>query len=433
MKKRKGSLQEKAGKWYLVKTIKFADGNKQKWFPLNLTTEASKKEINKKIDEINKRLENIDSNLEQDSRIEKYGNLSFNYFIDAYLEYKKNKVQRVTYDDYCGSTKKIKKYFSQVNIKFKDYNPIHIQGFVNYLIDKKLNPKTIDGYLNLLHDIFKYAVFLGIFKDNIVKRVERPKIKKIEYSYFTTEQIKYLCEKLEENDTIYSLPIILTATYGLRQSEVIGLLWSSIDFEQNKIYINNKVVCSQKGYSSITYSSHTMKTKASERTLPLLPKIKELLQKKQKQITENIVRVGKKYNRDYIDYVCVDDNGKRLKGHTLYINFCRLLKKYKLPHIRFHDLRHSCASMLVANNLPIKTVQEWLGHSNIKTTANIYAHTDFSMQKDNGDKVEEILFNNKKALTQDQLEYLRLLNERIAELEKQVENNNQETNSGQTI
>ena len=435
MKKYKGSLQEKSGKWYLVLNVKFQDGTKQKWFPLNLPVDAPKKDVYQKIAEINNRVDNEQMGALEDTMLaDKYGNLTLNYFIDLYLEYKKDKVQRVTYDDYCGDTKTIKKYFSQVNLKLRELNLIHIQGFVNYLIDKKLSAKSINRYLNMLYDIFSYAIFLGILKKNIIKQIERPKVKKIEYHYYDAEQIKDLCKKLEEEDSIYSLPIIITATYGLRRSEIIGLLWSSIDFEQDKIYINNKVICSQKGNEKITYSSHIMKTKASERTLPLLPEIKVLLKKKQQRITDNIIKAGSKYNNDYVDYVCVDDNGNRLKAHTLYINFTKLLKKYNMPHIRFHDLRHSCASMLVASKMPIKTIQEWLGHSNYKTTANIYSHTDYKMQIESGNTVEDVLFSKKKnSLSEQQLQYIKMLNDRLNDLEQQIQNSNEETNTGQTI
>ena len=132
--------------------------------------------------------------------------------------------------------------------------------------------------------------------------------------------------------------------------------------------------------------------------------------------------------------MCVDDNGNRLKAHTLYINFTKLLKKYNMPHIRFHDLRHSCASMLVASKMPIKTIQEWLGHSNYKTTANIYSHTDYKMQIESGNTVEDVLFSKKKnSLSEQQLQYIKMLNDRLNDLEQQIQNSNEETNTGQTI
>ena len=84
--------------------------------------------------------------------------------------------------------------------------------------------------------------------------------------------------------------------------------------------------------------------------------------------------------------------------------------------------------------MPIKTIQEWLGHSNYKTTANIYSHTDYKMQIESGNTVEDVLFSKKKnSLSEQQLQYIKMLNDRLNDLEQQIQNSNEETNTGQTI
>ena len=93
---------------------------------------------------------------------------------------------------------------------------------------------------------------------------------------------------------------------------------------------------------------------------------------------ENRRLCGRCYDRRYLDYICVDEMGKRLSPNYLSAAFPRLLEVNGLRHIRFHDLRHSCASLLLANGVPMKQIQEWLGHSDFSTTANIYAHLDYS-------------------------------------------------------
>ena len=87
---------------------------------------------------------------------------------------------------------------------------------------------------------------------------------------------------------------------------------------------------------------------------------------------------GRCYNRNYLDYICVDEMGTLLSPNYVSSAFSKLLEKHGLRHIRFHDLRHSCASLLLANGVPMKQIQEWLGHSDFSTTANIYAHLDYS-------------------------------------------------------
>ena len=86
---------------------------------------------------------------------------------------------------------------------------------------------------------------------------------------------------------------------------------------------------------------------------------------------------SRKSNGKYLDYICVNEMGQRLKPNTLSAGFKRMLKKAGLRDIRLHDLRHSCASLLLANGVPMKQIQEWLGHSDFSTTANIYAHLDY--------------------------------------------------------
>lgn len=129
---------------------------------------------------------------------------------------------------------------------------------------------------------------------------------------------------------------------------------------------------------SVLVQTDTTKTKSSHRTLPLVPEFKEkLLEQKARQ--EEYRRVcGKCYNTEYLEYICVDEMGNLLRPNYVTDTFKRVLEKNGLRPIRFHDLRHSCASLLLANGVPMKQIQEWLGHSDFSTTANIYAHLDYS-------------------------------------------------------
>ena len=90
---------------------------------------------------------------------------------------------------------------------------------------------------------------------------------------------------------------------------------------------------------------------------------------------------GKSYNKDYPGYICVDEMGRLLSPHYLTEAFAMLLKKHGLRKIRYHDLRHSCASLLLTNGVPMKQIQEWLGHSDFSTTANVYAHLECNSKR----------------------------------------------------
>ena len=117
-----------------------------------------------------------------------------------------------------------------------------------------------------------------------------------------------------------------------------------------------------------------MKTDSSRRTLPLIPFVKEELLKhrSQQEYYRKMFRSG--YSKKWLHCVCVDPLGELISPNLLSRQFAELLKRHGLRHIRFHDLRHSCASFLVAGGIPIKQVQLYMGHSNYSTTADIYAH-----------------------------------------------------------
>ena len=171
------------------------------------------------------------------------------------------------------------------------------------------------------------------------------------------------------------LIIYIAVYYGLRRSEILGLKWSAINFKNKTIKINHKVV-KIKGKGLV--GTNKMKTKSSNRTLPLIPHIEKMfLEEKQKQ-NANKKLCGNNYNYKFSDYVCVNPFGDLYKPDFLTQHFVVIQQKYNLKHIRFHDLRHSCASLMLANKIPMKQIQEWLGHSSFQTTADIYSHLDFS-------------------------------------------------------
>lgn len=126
------------------------------------------------------------------------------------------------------------------------------------------------------------------------------------------------------------------------------------------------------------FQRDTTKTKSSCRTLPLVAPFERLLRKVKQQQEINRQVCGSCYCNDYLEYVNVNAIGELMKPNFIIQHFEILLAKNKLKKIRFHDLRHSCASLLYANGVSLKEIQEWLGHSDISTTSNIYTHLDFS-------------------------------------------------------
>ena len=205
--------------------------------------------------------------------------------------------------------------------------------------------------------------------------VERPRKEKFIGSFYDKKEINTLFDIIQGHPL--EVAIKLAAFYGLRREEIIGLKWNAIDFENSTLTIQHTVTeCNLNG-KHIEVASDTAKTDSSLRTMPLVTNFRAmLLAKKEKQ--EHYRKLcGRSYCKEYLDYIFVNEMGERWKPRYLSDGFKRILEQNGLRRIRFHDLRHTCASLLLANNVPMKKNQEWLGHSDFSTTANIYAHLDF--------------------------------------------------------
>lgn len=394
----KSKILQRNGKYYAI--IKYCDEYglvRQKWLNLGINIDANidiQKIAKQKIEEFN--LQNIKKMSTISKKItnkRSNSHMLFSNFAEIWLKSKRKNIQINTYDDYIYEIKIIKKYFDTQELKTRDILPSHIDGFFDFLYSNGVSNNTILHYYVLLNQIFKFAIKNNVVRFNVMDKVDRPKKEKFEHKFYTANQIQQLLDIIEKTNCFIKVPVSLASIYGLRRSEIIGLKWSSIDFENKKIYINHKVIETNKNGKSILYQSDKMKNEASKRELPLTAKAFQILQHAKQQIESNKNMYNKKYISKYCDYVCVDSKGKLISPHRLTTNFAKFLKENNLPKIRFHDLRHSCASMLVANGVSMKSVQEWLGHSNFGTTANIYSHLDFSAKQQSADKIEQIMSN----------------------------------------
>ena len=162
--------------------------------------------------------------------------------------------------------------------------------------------------------------------------------------------------------------------YGLRRSELLGLKWDSIDFENEMLTIRHTVV---KVYTTV--AKDKTKTKSSYRSFPLLPEMRDLFLTLRDEQERNRRLLGRGYVKT--DYVFCWPDGRPFTSDYVSHRFGKLLKKYGLPPIRLHDLRHSCASFLINRGFDLKAVQEWMGHADIGTTANIYGHLEIQRKQ----------------------------------------------------
>jgi len=364
-----GHLQEKNGYFYIVLSYKDDEGKrKSKWIPTKLPIKGNKKKAEKMLlDARNTFVPESDPVIDD---------MLFSDFMLNWLEIIKPTVALATYSAYSTTVKNIiVPYFKKRKITLSQLKPTDIQTFYSDQL-KRVTANSVIHYHANIHKALKYAVKVDLIPTNPADKVERPKVGRYVGSFYDTNEVQKLFEAARE--THLEIPVFLGAFYGLRRSEVIGLRWDAIDFTNNTFTIKHTVTSFSLDGKKVQVAQDTTKTKSSMRTLPLVPAFRERLLALREQQDEHRRVCGRCYNRQYLDYVCVDEMGTLLSPNYLSAAFPKLLEKNGLRRIRFHDLRHSCASLLLANGVPMKQIQEWLGHSDFSTTANIYAHLDYS-------------------------------------------------------
>ncbi len=397
MKRITGRLTEKNGKWYAVINLYTTEGKrKEKWVNLDLESKrGNKTEATHRLAEILAKYnrENSYTQRESISHAEKEKRRIAGQMVEEYLKewletYKCN-ISILTYNTYKQLTdKKIAPYFTKLGIPLKELTGDDINEFYVSLRNSGLTGATAQRYHSMLHLAFKQAVKRGIIATNPCDQADRPKSTQYIGTYYNTEELKKLIDCLEGDPM--RIVVILAAYYGLRRSEVLGLKWDAVDFDDNKIHIRHKIIENKlKGSQLEGYD--VMKTKSSYRSMPLIPFIRDVLleEKKNQEDMKRVLRGA--YNRKYEEYICVDAAGDLIKPQYATTHFNVILRKNNLKIIRFHDLRHSCASMLLASKVPMKMIQDWLGHSDMSTTANIYSHIDYTSKMESADAIENAL------------------------------------------
>lgn len=269
-----------------------------------------------------------------------------------------------------------------VTITLQGLTPKDIQDFYLEKL-KTVSASSVIHYHANIHRALKHAVKLDLIPTNPADKVDRPKKDRFIGSFYDAEEVNKLFEV--SKGTKLEFPILFGAFYGLRRSEALGLKWDAIDFENDSITIRHTVTSVTLDGKVQLVAADTTKTKSSLRTLPLVPFVKERLLVLKKEQENNRRLCGRSYHKQYAGYVCINEMGDLIKPHYVTEQFPKLLDANGLRRIRFHDLRHSCASLMLANGVPMKQIQDWLGHSDFSTTANIYAHLDYSTKLSSAD------------------------------------------------
>jgi len=239
-----------------------------------------------------------------------------------------------------------------------------------------------------LHTAFEYGVKMGLLSGNPMEKLNIPRADRHEATFYNADELNTLFEVFK-GDKI-ELIVHIAAYYGLRRCEILGLKWDAIDFANKTLSVQRKVVSDydESGKMQL-YVESRLKTYSTRRTLPLIPHIEEMLLER-KKAEENLAGKGGPYD----GFICRDQSGNLISPDYVTSRFGYMIKKSGLRHLRFHDMRHSCASLLLAHDVPMKEIQEWLGHSNYTVTANLYSHLEYNAKVNSAETISRALGRN---------------------------------------
>ena len=310
---------------------------------------------------------------------EQIENLLFADYLKLYLPYtrkRKKPIEDTTYASYEGNIKSpIGPYFREQGIKLKDLDARDIQEFYDIQL-QRVTANTVIHYHAIIRLALTFARKNGWISENPIDEVDKPEKNHYVGKFYSADELSKVFKLTK--DTNLEVPVLMGGFYGLRRSECVGLRWSAIDLTNNVFYINHTVTTPRVNGKLKIVAKDRAKTKSSLRALPLDMAFKErllVIKERQEMYRKKFKR---SYSKEWLDYVMVDELGGLIMPNYVTSAFKRLLTKNDLRPIRFHDLRHTSASLLLNNGVQLKDIQMWLGHSDFSTTANIYAHLDAS-------------------------------------------------------
>src|SRR5215204_3861141 len=268
------------------------------------------------------------------------------------------------------------------SVKLKALSPTHVRGLYKEKLES-LSPRTVQYIHVTLHKALKQAVSDGLIPRNVTEAVKPPQIRQEEIRPLMPEQVNALLSAAR-GDRLEALYVLAIHT-GLRQGELLGLKWEDVDLEGGTLQVR-RTLTTAKGGPVLS----TPKTKGSRRTVKLTQSAIEALRSHLQRQLGEIDRAGSLWEENGL--IFASEKGEPLdRRGTVKYQFKKLLKCAGLPDIRFHDLRHTCATLLLGRNVNPKIVSEMLGHASIAITLDTYSHVLPNMQNEAAKAMEDAL------------------------------------------
>ncbi|PEE73590.1 site-specific integrase [Priestia megaterium] len=311
-------------------------------------------------------------------------NITYAKYMDEWLEERQNHLQNTTFEIHSI-------YYQNVikpklgHFKIQQITPLHIQKFINELVNQNsYSEHTIHLIYRIISASLKKAKIIKLLKDNPASGITLPKIRKKEMSVWSLEQVNYFINESKKTKRLTRCYIgfLIALLTGMRQGEIMGLRWKDIDMESQIIYIRQTLTQNAK----IKYGA---KNDSSIRSIHISNKLISELKVHRKRVLAEKLLLGQDYN-DF-DLVICTQSGKPMIPRNFRKEFYNLTEKISLPKIRFHDLRHTHATILIQQNVNVKLISERLGHAEIGTTLDTYSHVLPNMQKTVSDELDKII------------------------------------------
>ena len=281
-------------------------------------------------------------------------------------------------------------------LKLTDITPEHLNRFYCRLAEDGqnkhtstgLSPKTIREHHNLIHAIFAQAVREGVVRSNPAELATPPVNKKKEVQFYEVETVQQIMKCLEKEPLKWQCIVQLMIASGARRGEIMGLKWKNVDFSKNTIKI-----CDNLQYTR-ERGTYLDTTKTDEpRYVTIDKSVMQLLSKHRNEQTLIRFRMGAGWNDE--GYCFTQSNGKPMNPNSITDYLRKFSKKYNLPHIHPHAFRHTQAGILISEGVDVVTVAKRLGHKQVTTTENIYAHALAKADAEANEVVASVLFKKK--------------------------------------
>ena len=330
------------------------------------------------------------------------GNIKFAVFADRWVEeYGKQFLAPKTLFRYCDYLKRINQAIG--HIKLKDLQPLHLNAFYknlgedgvnmkakrdengNIIGNGKLSSKTIVEHHRAISKILSTAVKWNLINDNVARRADPPRIEGKDIDYLNEEDIKALIKALWQEPIQYQTMVMILVYTGMRRGELFGLEWKDIDFDNKTL----SIVRTSQYIGCKRIITKEPKMKSGYRTLTISDTL--IKQLKRYRTWQNMQRL--RIGADWVDYdrLFTQWNGEPMYPDTLTKWFKFFLERHNLRHVTLHSVRHSNATLLIAEGTNIRTVSNRLGHAQTSTTLNIYTHALDSKDKQAAETLDGVL------------------------------------------